>query len=194
MPMHTHANDEILSYFRTGKAEHKDSEGVFETVGGKRLMLMKAGKWYQHEERILGKAEPMEGLQIFIRPRQADLTPTVDFLNLSEEHSDNAWRMIASPNAENTLQFSSQTWIYDVRLKAGNCLELPDFQEYLSYLLYVFKGAAKVNGLNLNKKDSVLIRAENALISTDTEAELVLLVTDEQAPYYQGGMFSGNQF
>ena len=58
--MHPHINDEILSYFRTGQAEHTDSEGFVKTIGKKTLMLMKAGKSFYHEEKILGQDEPME--------------------------------------------------------------------------------------------------------------------------------------
>ena len=68
IPMHPHINDEILSYFRSGEAEHSDSEGFVKIIGKNRLMLMKAGKSFYHEEKIMGAEEPLEGLQIFIRP------------------------------------------------------------------------------------------------------------------------------
>jgi hypothetical protein len=71
--MHPHVNDEILSYFRTGKAEHSDSEGYSRIIGGNTLMLMKAGSSFYHEEKIIGLPEPLEGLQIFIRPGKKDL-------------------------------------------------------------------------------------------------------------------------
>ena len=133
-------------------------------------------------------------MQIFVRPAKADGTPSVSFKELDQLYSDNQWRLIASPNSDDLLQFTSQTWIYDARLQAGNRLKLADFQPHLSYLLYVFKGEAMVNGLKLGKKDSVLIRGENMEITTDSEAELVLFATDENSEIYRGGMFSGNQF
>ena len=42
--MHPHINDDILSYFRTGYAQHIDSEGFEAEVSRHKLMLMKAGK------------------------------------------------------------------------------------------------------------------------------------------------------
>ena len=63
--MHPHINDDILSYFRTGVSKHMDSENISAEISRKRLMLMQAGSIFYHEERIL---EPLEGLQIFIRP------------------------------------------------------------------------------------------------------------------------------
>ena len=193
--MHPHINDEILSYFRTGTAEHSDSEGFVKTIGKKTLMLMKAGKMFQHEEKIFGDKEPMEGLQIFIRPGKKDLKPEIVFLELDEIHSENKWRLLASPDAETTFQFSSQTWLYDAKLSEENTLSLPESaKERLTMLLYVFKGNVIVNSdLNLEKKDSLLIKNENITIKASEDSELVLFVTDENAEVFKGGMYSGNK-
>ncbi len=192
--MHPHINDDILSYFRTGEAEHKDSEGIEKTIGKNVLMLMKAGKSFFHEEKILGANEPFEGLQIFIRPGKKDLKPEVVFMDLESIHSENNWRLLASPSQETAFQFSSQTWIYDTKLiNSSITIPKPDKRD-LKYILYVFKGNAMVNdGINLTKKEGLIIKNEDIRISTDSEAELVLFVTDESSEYFSEGMYSGNQ-
>ncbi|RZJ48244.1 MAG: nuclease PIN, partial [Chryseobacterium sp.] len=124
--MHPHINDEILSYFRTGTAEHSDSEGLVKVIGKKTLMLMKAGKMFQHEEKVFGQEEMLEGLQIFIRPGKKDLKPEVLFLELDEMYSENKWRLLASPNQETTFQFSSETWLYDAKLIENSTISLPE--------------------------------------------------------------------
>jgi redox-sensitive bicupin YhaK (pirin superfamily) len=192
--MHPHINDEILSYFRTGKAEHSDSEGFVKMIGKNTLMLMKAGRSFFHEEKIIGEGEPLEGLQIFIRPGAKDLKPEVVFLELDEVHSDNLWRLLASPNSETTFKFS-QTWLYDTRLSAGNSIALPDLaRPQLTALLYVFQGAVKVNGnIDLEKKDSLLLKDEQITIVASEDTELVLFINDEAGEIFKGGMYSGNQ-
>lgn len=55
--MHPHINDEILSYFRTGKVVHTDSAGLTETLTRSKLMLMKAGRVFYHEEKIMDRLE-----------------------------------------------------------------------------------------------------------------------------------------
>lgn len=194
--MHPHVNDEILSYFRTGKAEHSDSEGLSQTIGSKMLMLMKAGSSFFHEEKIIGAPEVFEGLQIFIRPGKKDLKPEVIFHELEALHSDNTWRMLASPDAQTPFQFSSQTWIYDTRLLADSTIQLPSFPKAgLTCLLYVFKGTVTVNGnIDLNKKEGLVFRDETISVETsDSEAELVLFITDEGAEIFKDGVYSGNQ-
>lgn len=191
IPMHPHKNDEILSYLRIGECEHKDSEGFVKTINKNRLMLMKAGKLFHHEEKM---QYSLVGLQIFIRPGKKDLKPEVVFLDLEEVHSENKWRLIASPSKETTFQFSSQTWIFDAKLSEENKLNLPQLaNEGLTCLLYIFNGQAIVNGnIHLKKKDSLVIKGEDITVATSNEAELVLFVTDEQAEVYEEGMYSGN--
>jgi len=194
--MHPHINDEILSYFRTGKAEHSDSEGFVKMIGKNTLMLMKAGRSFYHEEKIIGEGEPLEGLQIFIRPGKKDLQPEVIFLDLETVHSENKWRLLASPIAETTFLFSSQTWLYDMKLLKNTSIPLPELlKDNLTCLLYVFKGEVKVNGdISLEKRESLVIKSEEIIVeSKDEDAELVLFVTNEEAEIYDGGMYSGNQ-
>lgn len=155
---------------------------------------MKAGKLFYHEEKMFDEGEPLEGLQIFIRPGSKDLNPEVVFLDLEELHSQNKWRLLASPTTETTFQFSSRTWIYDMKLvSASTNLPIPA-QKSLTYLLYVFNGNIVVNeGITLEKKESLIIKEEEITISTDSEAELVVFVTDEGSQYFSEGMYSGNK-
>lgn len=193
--MHPHINDEILSYFRSGKAEHIDSENYKDTVGGKRLMLMKAGKRFYHEEFIDGQTEPFEGLQIFIRPGEKDLEPEVIFQDLQQHDSENQWRLLASPTSRTVFRFSSQTWLYDAKLSGGETLALPGLPgEELTILLYVYQGAIKINGnIVLNKKEAMVLKNEVISIQSTQGAELVLFLTDENAPIFKEGMYSGNK-
>lgn len=191
--MHPHVNDDILSYFRTGGVKHMDSEGFSELITPNRLMLMKAGKLFYHEEAALAE---LEGLQIFIRPKEKDSEPEVIFEELEMVNSANKWRLLASPDKEKTkLRLSSETWIYDVQLSPGKTFTLPEEPGAgFAYLLYVFQGDVEVNKtIFLIKGESLFICDETIQFETGHNAELVLFVTDTKAPYYDGGMYSGNQ-
>lgn len=194
--MHPHVNDEILSYFRAGKVHHTDSEGFKATIGGKHLMLMKAGKLFYHEEDIDGQDEPQEGLQIFIRPGEKDLKPEVIFHDLVETYSENKWRLLASPTPETAFRFSSQTWLYDIRLTSGTTVDLPAMPgSDLTALLYVYKGAVSVNRtIPLAKQEALVVKDEKVSVHAVTDAELVLFLTNENTPIYKDGMFSGNKY
>jgi redox-sensitive bicupin YhaK (pirin superfamily) len=194
IPMHPHINDEILSYFRSGKVLHKDSEGLTEYITPNRLMLMKAGKQFFHEEKVMEDGGSIEGLQIFIRPQKKDLTPQVDFYELKEKHSLNQWRLIASPENENgLLKLRSQTWIFDIKITQNNQIILPELANpNLTMLLYFFRGKGIVSNAELLSGDSLIIQHEKITIHSN-DAELILFVTDETADIYKYGMYSGNK-
>jgi len=191
--MHPHINDEILSYFRSGIVKHTDSEGFSVDITPNKLMLMKAGKIFYHEESV---NEPIEGLQIFIRPGEKDLKPEVVFYDLSEVFSRDQWRLIASPTSKTPLQFSSETWIYDLKAVDKTNFNLPELPKSgLTAILYVFQGIAEINEeMKLEKGESIVFDGnETVNISVDAGAELVLFLTNEASVFYSGGMYSGNQ-
>lgn len=191
--MHPHINDDILSYFRTGYAMHIDSEGYQAKVSRNKLMLMKAGKIFHHEEHM---PEPLEGLQIFIRPKIKDDIPEVSFRDLEETDSINEWRLLASPDSDSQLKFTSETWIYDISLKQSKEIDIPDFDKSkMTGLLYVFQGKVLLNAnLSLTKGESIVFRDEDLKIQVTGNSELVLFIMNENSTHFDGGMYSGNQY
>ena len=83
-----------------------------------------------------------------------------------------------------------------MKIKENTPFALPELpKNNLSCLLYVFKGNIQVNDtINLDKKESLIIKDEPISIVANEESELVLFVTDEAAEIFKDGMFSGNKF
>lgn len=194
--MHPHVNDEILTYLRSGQVQHTDSAGFSEFIAPGRLMLMKAGKTFFHEEQVSENSGLLEALQIFIRPEKEDLEPEVNFYDLPDLHSENQWRPIAGrDDSDAPLILRSSTWIWDTRVTGQKVLDLPDVPKGdLTFLLYVFEGAARVRDVTLSKGESLVIKNELNVKVQAAGADLMLFATDERSQYYAGGMFSGNQY
>ena len=193
VPMHPHEDDEILTYLRSGKMKHKDSEGIVEEVSNKRLMMMNAGALFYHEELCL---ENEEGLQIFIRPGEKGLKPNVQFFDLPDIYSINSWRLIADEDNTAPLQIRSKTSIYDMRLETQKDAILPELSSSaLTLLFYVFDGEVQINeGIVLSKGESIIIRDEKIKINAVQTTDIVLFVTDENSTYFEDGMYSGNRW
>lgn len=194
VPMHPHINDEILTYLRSGKVNHLDSEGITETISNQKLMLMNAGASFFHEELVLEEGGILQGLQIFIRPEHASLAPKVQFLQLGEVYSKNEWRKIAGPEESDSLVIRSNTWIMDMQLEEGKRTNLPDLPDSdLAFLFYVFSGEISADGDKiLTAGDSMLTRDEGPLFQALKTSDIVLFITQTTAPYFDGGMYSGN--
>lgn len=191
--MHPHKDDEILTYLRSGRVHHLDSVGHTEEISNTRLMLMNAGHTFQHEERVLGDGGVLQGLQIFVRPRERNLEPLVQFHDLGVPISENEWRLVAGPSADAPLTFRAEAWVHDNRLGQGRTTVLPaPPAKSVSRLLYVFAGRIAVAGMTLADGESLLLDGADCHVVAENESDLVLFTTDPSAPVFTGGMFSGN--
>lgn len=193
IPMHPHRDDEILTYLRSGKVRHLDSVGHTAVISNRKLM-MNAGATFSHEERVLEEGGVLQGLQIFIRPEEASLSPQVQFYDLPEIHSVNHWRKIAGKGNDYPLQIRSATWLLDVCLEKGEELDLPEPPaENAVFLFYVFDGEVTVNGgMVLTSGESALIEDEHPTFSAVETSDIVLFITQPDAVHFDGGMYSGN--
>lgn len=193
IPMHPHRDDEILTYLRSGRVRHSDTVGKAEEISPARLILMNAGAEFQHEELVDAAGETLQGLQIFFRPEREGLDPKVQFVDLDAPDSENAWRWLAGPEDDAPLQVRSQSWLEDGKFSKGTSLGLPPLRRPgLTQLLYVFDGTIRIGDLMIESGESVLLTADDRWLDVETTSTLVLFTTDETAPCFRGGMFSGN--
>lgn len=195
VPMHPHRDDEILTYLRSGKVKHSDTVGRTEVISSQRLMLMNAGREFQHEELVLEESDTLRGLQIFIRPEKGGMEPNVQFHDFSDVYSVNRWRKVAGKGQDFPLTFRSETSLYDIRLEKGITRGLPALpREDVSLLFYLFKGEMSVNNnITLKTGESLFIKQEKPEFRALVESDIVLFVTDRDAPYFDSGMYSGNK-
>ncbi|MGY9047484.1 MAG: pirin family protein [Rhodobacterales bacterium] len=191
--MHPHRDDEILTYIRSGKVTHKDTIGQTEMISATRMMLMNAGSSFQHEELVDPDGDTLTALQIFLRPSTGGLEPRVQFHDVATAVSKNTWRLLAGPDDADPLTVRSQSWVADGQFDAGRNHALPDMPDRnLTRLLYVFNGKVTVRGLALGTGDAAILSADVMHIKAEDRSDLVLFTTDEDAPAFDGGMFSGN--
>src|SRR5699024_7643996 len=125
--MHEHVNDEILSYVWHGTTYHKDSAGLEVPVSPGKLMMMNAGSSFWHEEKV--KKDYVEMLQIFVRPRETDLEPNIQFFDKSTSNRD--WNVMVGPEgSEAPLHVRQNVYILDAHLKKGDTLKVPVYQGF----------------------------------------------------------------
>ncbi len=193
IPMHTHRDDEILTYLRSGKVKHSDSDGSANIISNQKLMMMNAGAKCCHEELVLEQGV-LEGLQIFIRPEVGGLKPQVQFYQLPETYSNNQWRNIAGKGNDYPLQIRSNTWLMDMRLEKRKEVVLPMTPaENAVFLFYVFNGQVQVNeNMVLTTGESVLVEDENPVFNALEASDIVLFITQTNAVHFDEGMYSGN--
>lgn len=188
--MHEHINDEILSYVWSGTMYHRDSAGYEVPVNRGNLMLMNAGSSFWHEERV--KEEHVEMLQIFVRPKEADLEATIQFHEKPVANRD--WYMMVGPEgSEAPLFVRQQVYILDAHPLKGDTLELPKMEGFKPFL-FVMDGSIMVGETEVNKLEAVT-DLEQSLPKVEIleDTTLVLFLVDLNAPMTLSGTISGKQ-
>ena len=193
--MHPHKNDEILTLMRSGTMLHKDSTGKEVAVTPQNIMMMNAGSGIYHEESIPADKykEDVRLLQIFIRPKNADNPPQVQFANAGELIT-NQWRLVAGlKNSNAPLEIKSNILVYDIELEK-TAVGLPKaYFSNTAYFIYVFDGEINISNTSLKKGDSAITSDKNLGLQVDSKSTAVCFVIDKDAGFTKNGMYSGMQ-
>lgn len=188
--MHEHVNDEILSYVRHGKMYHRDSTGIEIPITPGNLMMMNAGSSFWHEEKV--KEEHVEMLQIFVRPRETDLEPTIQF-HEKPVHNPDWYLMVGPEGSEAPLHVRQNVYILDAHPIQGDEIEIPFYKGFQPFL-YVMDGEIEIEEVRVSKYEAVT-DLDNSLppIYTTENATLVLFLVDRNAPMSLKGTISGKR-
>lgn len=190
--MHEHRNDEIISYLRSGRMRHTDSADRSEVISNERLMVMNAGRGFSHEEEVVGD-EPINMLQIFVRPTTADLEPGVQFLELDNEQRQGRWRLLTGPiGSEAPTHVRQAVYLYDAHVTVDSELDLPSKSGFDGWL-YVFSGRVTVGDHSVDKNAALTISQDVGAVrlTADADSDVVFFLVDRCAPFSLAGTISG---
>lgn len=186
--MHEHVNDEIFSYVWKGTSYHKDSAGLEAEISPGKLMMMNAGVSFWHEEKV--KEEYVEMLQIFFRPREANLPPTIQFHDKPTNNRD--WYELVGPEGSDApLIVRQNAYVLDAHPRAGDMLQVPSYEGKKPFL-YVLSGSIQIGDYIVNKQEAVTDLEEDLpALKAQEDTTVILFAVDMEAPSYTGGTISG---
>ncbi len=155
--MHEHQNDEIISWVPDGVMRHDDRTNGKLVIDQGHLMVMNAGRSFWHSEETLRSDPPLDMLQIFVRPHEADMEPRIQHGPVAVS-PPNVWRHLFGPEGT-TAPFSVRNEVdfYDIRLEAGARLDFPAMEGRVLYF-YVFSGAITAAGQSFGEAEQGLLR------------------------------------
>lgn len=189
--LHEHKNDEILSYIWRGSMVHLDSVRGRIPISAKKLMLMNAGRSFWHEEST--PYVPVEMLQIFIRPNEADLPGAVQFFDRADGLVPGGWQLIAGPEgADAALVIRQQVKVYDALVSKGEELRVPTTSGMTPWL-YIMDGIVTIDGEQLETGDAAATLGEDLpVIRVERDATTLLaFLVDLDASASTAGTISG---
>ena len=174
---HPHDNMEIVTIPFTGSIEHKDSTGGHGIIQAGDIQIMSAGTGVQHSEANASKTDPVTLFQIWVFPKEKDITPRYDQRKFDIGERINQWQTVVSPiESDKALWINQDARFSLTKLEAGKELSYKNAFAGNGVFLVVIKGSVKVGDDLLGKRDALGISETDTFTVAATEdAELLAI-------------------
>ena len=175
---HPHENMEIISIPLFGDLEHQDSMGNKSTIKKGDIQVMSAGTGIYHSEYNPNQDKQVEFLQIWIFPKQKNVTPRYDQISLNLEDRKNRLQQILSPNAEDEgVWIHQDAWFHLGNFDKNTTINYSLNKNGNGIYLFVIEGNVKIDEIELNKRDGLGIKygTEITLTSLADNTEILLM-------------------
>ena len=174
---HPHDNMEIITIPLEGAIEHQDSMGHREVIQSGDIQVMSAGTGIAHSEYNANKDKPLKLLQIWVIPRENNVSPRYGQATLRREDRINKLQQIVSPGpAKEGIWINQDAWFHLGTLEKGCQAEYQIKKKGNGVYAFVIDGDVTINGVSLNKRDALGISDTDKLsITADSAAELLLI-------------------
>ena len=174
---HPHDNMEIISIPLEGDLEHQDSMGNTTVIREGDIQVMSAGTGIQHSEYNKNSDKQVKFLQIWVFPREHNVTPRYDQVSISELSEPNKWYQILSPNPDDSGVWVHQdAWFSMGEFEAGKSDTYKIQREGNGIYAFVLEGSATVDGEVLGRRDAIGIwDAEEVEFLAESDAKILLM-------------------
>lgn len=174
---HPHDNMEIISIPLSGDLEHKDSMGNTAVIRQHDVQIMSAGTGIYHSEYNKNKDKQVNFLQIWVFPKQRNITPRYDQRTFKPEDRQNKLQVVVSPEKDSEgVWINQDSWFHLGTLKQGFTTDYTINKNGNGVYAFVIDGDVTINGQKLNKRDGMGVwDADKLSITADSNAELLLM-------------------
>jgi redox-sensitive bicupin YhaK (pirin superfamily) len=168
---------EIISIPTYGDLKHQDSMGNATVIKQGDIQVMSAGTGVQHSEMNANNDKEVRFFQIWIIPREKNVTPRHGQVTLDESKMKNNLLQVLSPNADDEgVWINQDAWFsmgqLDKDFETTYSLKSSENGVYA----FVIEGDVAINGQELNRRDGLGIKETDTLqIKANSDARLLLM-------------------
>jgi redox-sensitive bicupin YhaK (pirin superfamily) len=174
---HPHDNMEIVSIPLSGALAHKDSTGTSEVINTGDVQIMSAGAGISHSEFNASKTDPVNFLQVWLFPKQRDITPRHDQKTFDRSGRINQWQIVVSPDEKDNAVWINQDAKFSLAtLEAGTALDYKNAFAGSGVYFFVLEGKATIADRELNKRDAIGVSETGDVIVKATGKTSVLAI------------------
>ncbi len=174
---HPHDNMEIISIPLRGTLEHRDNTGGHGIIKSGEVQIMSAGSGISHSEKNASETDDVNFLQIWVFPKERDITPHYDQKFFDAAQRINAFKTVVGPakDADN-LWINQDAWFTLGTLTKDFSGEYALNQSTNGVYAFVIDGDVTINGQELNRRDGFGIWDIDKLsIAAKSNAEVLLI-------------------
>lgn len=181
---HPHDNMEIISIPLEGDLEHKDSMGNTMVIRKNDVQIMSAGTGVQHSEKNRHRDQPVNFLQIWVFPKEKNITPRYDQKTYLPEDRQNRWQRIVSPEEEDAVTINQQAYFSLANISPGTTLPYTLQRSGNGLYAFVIEGQVQLADTPLDRRDGMGVwDVEGIEVTAQSPAEILLM----EVPMTLGG-------
>jgi len=176
-PTHPHDNMEIISIPLNGALAHKDSTGTDGIIKTGDVQIMSAGSGIRHSEYNASKTDAVNFLQVWVFPKEKNITPRYDQKTFDASGRQNQWQVVVSPNEQDGGVWINQDARFALAtVEAGKeAAFTPAFKGNGVYF-FVLDGEVEIGDTLLGKRDAIGVYEIDSLVVKASKTAEVLAI------------------
>ncbi len=173
---HSHDNMEIVSIPLSGDLEHKDSTGRHEIIRQNDVQIMSAGSGIAHSEMNANKDREVKFLQIWILPKEKNITPRYEQKTFDPADRQNKILTVVAPDDEKAVWINQDAWFSLGNMDEGFETAYQVKKTGNGVYAFVLEGEVTINEQPLSKRDAAGIWETHEInIKANSAAQLLLI-------------------
>lgn len=175
--MHPHDNMEIVTIPLSGTLEHRDSMGNIGVIRPNEIQAMSAGSGLMHSEYNHSKTEPINLLQIWVFPKERNITPRYDQKVFSANEKEGKFKTIVAPVKADDVMWINQDAYFSIgKFSAASTQSYKPQHAGNGTYVFVIEGSITLNGNKLGKRDAIGVWETNEFsMEVDANSEVLLI-------------------
>lgn len=173
---HPHDNMEIVSIPLRGDLKHEDSTGRGEIIKTGDVQIMSAGSGLQHSEFNPNKDKEVNFLQIWVLPKEHNITPRYDQKSFDVAERKNRIQTVVSPTDEQAVWINQDAYFSLSDLSQGTAIKYKMNHSGNGVYIFLLEGEVTVGDTSLTRRDGLGVwETEQVDITASTEAQLLFV-------------------
>ena len=174
---HPHDNMEIVTIPLEGALEHKDSMDNIGVIEADEIQVMSAGTGIFHSEYNKNKDKQVKVLQLWVLPKEKNVTPRYDQKSIKELKKPNTLYPIVTPDPNGPAMWIHQdAWFHMGDFNQSTEIEYKINKAGNGVYVFLIEGSAEIAGEAIKKRDALGIwETDNFILKMASNSRILLI-------------------